>query len=524
MHPTATELPLWHTLLLIGPIAAYLLAVGASARRDVATACRLAGLATGTALLLALAGAVALATSGGGTAWGLRSDAVGASATVLVGFVGWIIVRYSQTALAGAPAALGYMRALLLTLGSVLLVVNSNHLLLLSCAWTLSSLTLHQLLTYYPGRPAAQLAAHKKFIVARLADVCMWLACALLYQAFGSLRIDALLVLATAQTALSSGTVAAVLLVVLAAILKSAQLPFHGWLIQVMEAPTPVSALLHAGLVNLGGLVLIRLAPLVAEVPAAMALLVVVGGLTAVLAALVMTTRISIKVMLAWSTCAQMGFMLMQCGLGLWDMALLHLVGHSLYKAYAFLSAGETVRQTMVRALAPARLPAGPGPQLAAAATSLGLTGAVAAAWVAWTDAPPALAAMAVVLALAWVPMLLGSGAPRSWQDRLLPAVASVALTGVYLALHTVLQPWVAPTAAVPQTALWVPVMVAFTGLFLLQWQLTRQPAGAIARRLYPWVYGGMFLDQTWSRWALRLWPAPRPRATATPSPSVPAP
>jgi NAD(P)H-quinone oxidoreductase subunit 5 len=178
----------------------------------------------------------------------------------------------------------------------------------------------------------------------------------------------------------------------------------------------------------------------------------------------------------------------------------------------------------MVRALAPARLPAGPGPQLAAAATSLLLTGAVAAAWVQWSDAPPALAAMAVVLALAWVPMVLASGQPRSWQGRLLPALASVALSCIYLALHTLLQPWVAPAATPPQAALWVPVLVAFVGLFLLQWQVTRQPAGTIARSLYPWVYGGLFLDQTWSRWALRLWPLPGPRATVTTNHSSPSP
>ena len=98
--------------------------------------------------------------------------------------------------------------------------------------------------------------------------------------------------------------------------LKRAQLPFHGWLYPGDGAPTPVSAPLHAGIVNLGGFVLLRFAPLVSEVPAAQTPLVVVGAATAVLAALVMTTRISIKVMLAWSTCAQMGFMLMQCGLG----------------------------------------------------------------------------------------------------------------------------------------------------------------------------------------------------------------
>lgn len=93
----------------------------------------------------------------------------------------------------------------------------------------------------------------------------------------------------------------------LAAVLKCARLPFHGWLIQVMEAPTPVSALLHAGVVNLGGVVLLRFAPVVDRAVETRALLVVVGVLTAVVASLVMTTRVSVKVSLAWSTCARWG-------------------------------------------------------------------------------------------------------------------------------------------------------------------------------------------------------------------------
>ncbi len=111
-----------------------------------------------------------------------------------------------------------------------------------------------------------------------------------------------------------------------------------------MEAPTPVSALLHAGVVNMGGFVLLRVAELIGLVPSQW-LLVIVGSLTAVLAGMVMLTRISIKVRLAWSTCAQMGFMLMEIGLGLYELALLHLVAHSLYKAYAFLSSGEAVER-----------------------------------------------------------------------------------------------------------------------------------------------------------------------------------
>src|SRR4029079_16771746 len=95
--------------------------------------------------------------------------------------------------------------------------------------------------------------------------------------------------------------------------------------------------------VNIGGFVMIRLAPLMAKATVAQALLLAVGLVTAIVGSLVMTTRASIKVALAWSTIAQMGFMLVQCGLGVWHLALLHLLAHSVYKAHAFLTSGSVV-------------------------------------------------------------------------------------------------------------------------------------------------------------------------------------
>jgi NAD(P)H-quinone oxidoreductase subunit 5 len=139
-------------------------------------------------------------------------------------------------------------------------------------------------------------------------------------------------------------------LLVASAALKCAQLPFHGWLIQVMEAPTPVSALLHAGVVNIGGFLMIRLAPLMTQSEIAQTLLVICGCTTAVIAALVMTTRVSIKVALAWSTCAQMGFMLLECGLGAYPLALLHIVAHSWLQS-AFVPRLGLRRRTMARGI-----------------------------------------------------------------------------------------------------------------------------------------------------------------------------
>ncbi|HAZ88878.1 MAG TPA: NADH-quinone oxidoreductase subunit L, partial [Marinobacter adhaerens] len=173
----------------------------------------------------------------------------------------------------------------------------------------------------------------------------------LLYVQYDTPFIDRILVQVSGATEVPAGAQIAAVLMAVAALLKCAQMPFHGWLIQVVESPTPVSALLHAGVVNLGGFLMILMAPLISEVSAAQWLLLAVAGPTAVFASLVMMTRISIKVRLAWSTCSQMGWMLVECALGLYELALLHLVAHSAYKAHTFLNAGNTVELSMKKRL-----------------------------------------------------------------------------------------------------------------------------------------------------------------------------
>ncbi|MEM9865724.1 MAG: proton-conducting transporter membrane subunit, partial [Myxococcota bacterium] len=186
-------------------------------------------------------------------AW-IRLDAVSATMLLLVASLGALIVRYSRTYLAGDPRQAHYARWLLATLGAVTTLVTTTHLVVLALAWTATSIALHQLLTFYGERTAARVAAHKKFLVSRLADLCLWSGFALVYAAAGTLRLDGLAAWVEQTEALPPMMHAAAVLFVVAACLKSAQLPFHGWLTQVMEAPTPVSALLHAGVVNLGGL------------------------------------------------------------------------------------------------------------------------------------------------------------------------------------------------------------------------------------------------------------------------------
>ena len=417
-----TALPLWHgALVLVPALAALVAVVGARQADSVAAAWRYGRTATVIMLVAAVAGLIARSTTSSGAGMLLRADTVGSIMLALVSFVGWVVIRYSQAYLAGDPHEQRYISQLLATLAAVAVVVVANHLVLLTLAWAATSLALHGLLTFFGDRPVAVAVAHKKFVLARCADLCMLGAVVAFGTTYGTLRIDQITAEAAAG-ALPVGARIGIGLVALAALLKCAQLPFHGWLIQVMEAPTPVSALLHAGVVNLGGFVLLRFAPVVDRAVETRALLVIVGTTTAVIAALVMTTRVSIKVSLAWSTCAQMGFMLMQCGLGIWEMALLHLVAHSLYKAHAFLGAGGVVRQTQRKQLV-ATISAPTGGSILVDTTVV-VAGTCAAGW-AWgqlpfADPPSATVWLLVgIVAVSLAPLARAVHNPGRWRTRL---------------------------------------------------------------------------------------------------------
>ncbi|MEO1089643.1 MAG: NADH-quinone oxidoreductase subunit L [Pseudomonadota bacterium] len=276
----------------------------------------------------------------------LRLDALSAVMFGLVAFVGAIVVQFSRNYLDGDDRHGTFVGGLCLTLAAVLLLVLAGNLYHLVAAWVGTSLALHRLLLFYAERPNAIVAARKKWIVARLGDLCLIVAVVLIARAFGT--ADIATILADAKAALGAGSVPAgvpiaALLVACAALLKSAQFPTHGWLAEVMETPTPVSALLHAGVINAGGFLVVRFADVMLLSMPSLHVLALAGGLTAIFGSLVMLTQTSVKVALAYSTVAQMGFMLLQCGLGAFTSAVLHIVAHSLYKAHAFLSSGSVV-------------------------------------------------------------------------------------------------------------------------------------------------------------------------------------
>jgi NAD(P)H-quinone oxidoreductase subunit 5 len=368
-------------------------------------------------------------------------------------------------------------------LAAVLMVVLSGGLALMILAFGAVGLGLRQLLLFYPDRPEARRAAAKFTLVWGAGDLALIGAAGLFWLAFGTLDLGGIGM--AAQSGLPLAGQGAVALLVIAAALKTAAFPLHGWLTEVMEAPTPVSALLHAGIINSGGLILIRLAEAVQASPGAMAALVMLGGLTAIFGAVVMLTQSAIKTALAWSTVAQMGFLLLQCGLGLWPLALLHIVAHSLYKAHGFLASGGAVR-----AVAEIRRP-GPVavPDLKAVARAFALAlllyGAVAAGFAVLIGPKSAQALALGTILIFGVAYLVAQGladaAPAELTKR--TARASVAATLAYFIFQIIAGAlWGAnlPAPPVPGALEWALIVLALMSFGLV----------AVAQALFPlWAH-----------------------------------
>ncbi|MEO9965119.1 MAG: proton-conducting transporter membrane subunit [Reichenbachiella sp.] len=281
----------------------------------------------------------------------LRFDQLSLIMYGMVSIIALVILRFSHNYLDGDAQHIKFLGRLSLTVALVQLLVLSGNVFLLWVSWVATSMALHRLLTFYPERKKAKLAAIKKFIVARIGDTAFLIAICLVYSVFHTGHLESIFVelknLNTQDIPVQL-ELAAFLLVITAG-LKSAQIPFHSWLLDVMEAPTPVSALLHAGLINAGPFLMIRFAYLLDVVSIAPIMLFAIGAATAFYGALVFTTQPTIKTALAYSSVAHMGFTLMVCGLGVYSASLLHLVAHSFYKAHAFLSSGSIVDQVQTK-------------------------------------------------------------------------------------------------------------------------------------------------------------------------------
>ncbi len=492
-----------------------------------ARAARRAELAGLAAFAFAAAAAAALAVTAPGTSpllgaaglgLAIRLDVVSATMLVLVAFVGWVVLRYSATYLDREPGQASFTGWMAATLAAVMALVLAGNLLQLVLAWIATGLCLHRLLLFYPGRPGAQRAARKKALVSRAGDAALLAAAALLWTGYGTGDIAAILAAAREGTAPVEALWAAGLLA-LAAILKSAQIPAHGWLTEVMETPTPVSALLHAGVINAGGFLLIRFADVMLLAPGVLAALAAIGGATAIFGGLAMLAQPAVKTSLAWSTIAQMGFMTLQCGLALFPLALLHIVAHSLYKAHAFLASGTAVELVAsIRRPGPVAVPSG-GAVLKAFGLALAIYAAIALGFGLEGKSVQAIALGAILIfGVAYlIAQGLADAAPRALTLRT-GAYALAASIG-YFALQTGAE-WLTagtlPATPAPGPLEWALIALAVASFGLV----------ALAQALFPlWAHhpaaeglrvhlaNGLYLNALFDRltggWAVR----PEPRA-----------
>jgi NADH-quinone oxidoreductase subunit L len=278
-------------------------------------------------------------------------DPLAATMLVVVTFVSLLVQIYSQGYLAGDPGYRRYFAFMCIFTASMLGLVLAPNFLQMYVFWELVGLSSYLLIGFWwnrpaasPDRPAPATAALKAFVTTRVGDLGFLIGILILFTQTHSFDF------AEIQAAVKAGTLggglltAAMLLVFLGAVGKSAQFPLHTWLPDAMEGPTPVSALIHAATMVAAGVYLVaRTFPLFTASPSAMLVVAWIGGFTALFAATQGLVMSDIKRVLAYSTISQLGYMMLGLGVGSLAAGTFHLVSHAFFKALLFLAAGAVI-------------------------------------------------------------------------------------------------------------------------------------------------------------------------------------
>ena len=289
-------------------------------------------------------GALAAKLWVGGT-WGLAGLAVVDGLTlvmwVAVTFFSGIVHSYSRRYLAGSRTIDQFFARVFGFTLVVMVLVAADNFVLFGVAWLLMGLVMADLIGHVRGWPQAQAAAALARRYFLLSSAFLAVALGTLWWTTGTTTVSGLA--STVGTAPPNVVLLAAGALLLAAMVQSALVPFHTWLLSSMTAPTPASALMHAGFVNAGGVLLARFAPVVTVDAGFMLGVVLVGAASALSGKILKTVQPDIKGKLGCSTVGQMGFMIMQAGLGFFSAAITHLILHGFYKAYQFLASGGQV-------------------------------------------------------------------------------------------------------------------------------------------------------------------------------------
>jgi NADH-quinone oxidoreductase subunit L len=272
---------------------------------------------------------------------GLQIDQLSICFVLLITGVGSLILIYAVGYMASDPERRRFFGYLNLFIAAMLLLVIADNYVALYAGWEGVGLASYLLIGFWFYNPAPPVAAKKAFIANRVGDAGLSLAIMLMFAQFGSVSFAG--VFSQVHSA-SPGVVTALgLLLLLGACGKSAQLPLQSWLLDAMEGPTPVSALIHAAtMVTAGVYLIVRSAPIFDLSANARLVVTIVGASTLLFGAIIGCAKDDIKKALAGSTMSQIGYMMLAAGLGPvgYALAIAHLLAHGFFKAGLFLGAG----------------------------------------------------------------------------------------------------------------------------------------------------------------------------------------
>ena len=265
--------------------------------------------------------------------------------TLAVSGVAALIALYSIDYLSDDRGSRGFFAAFALLVGGTLLVVLAANLLLVFAGWELAGVAGYLLVGHHRDRAPAARAAVTLFVTERVGDAALLSGTLVLLSELHTVDLAQLGGVSIEHGSMAGGALAAAsVLLLIGALAKSAQLPFHGWLADSAEAATPVSAVLQTVAVTSGVVLLMRMRSIL--VPDVLDAAAFIGGLTAFAAALVAIAQRDVRRVLAWSTISQVGLMFVAAGLGAVFAALFHLLSHAFFKATLFLGAGAVIHAT----------------------------------------------------------------------------------------------------------------------------------------------------------------------------------
>ena len=423
------------------------------------TVARAAAWATGTGALAAIAARLLAVLAGqqppSGGLW--AGDAVAVLMLTLVLWLSAVIQMFALRYLRGDLRQRWFAVWANALTGSTVVMVCAGTVVTFTIGWIAAGVSLVFLLHTYGSLPQARQGVRRTGLSFLIADAPLVVAVLVLTLAAG--RDIRLAEVGSVSATLPEGIVVAVaLLLVVAALGRSAQIPFHRWLPATLSAPTPVSALLHAGVVNAGAILVIRFSPLIAPVAAAMLVIFAAGAATLVYATAVRLVKPDVKGRLVFSTAGQMGFMMMAVGLGAFAAAIFHLIAHALYKSALFLSAGTGVANHAEQRTWPAPEPSPRSRTVAAVllATALPVAVLVAAKGMLAPQATPASLALLGFVAFT-AAVAVAAGLRRSMTAATLTA-AAIGLTVLgfsYVAFLGIFEHLITPAASIQPASPW---------------------------------------------------------------------